>query len=61
MIIKHATADDFQRWEAYAKGLSVAQLRHAMKDCREAGEAIIENQPYYSDQSATLFQELKKR
>ena len=41
-IRRHATVEDFQRWEALAQGMTVAQLYYAAADCRKV-EAIWRN------------------
>ena len=64
-IRRHATVEDFQRWEALAQGMTVAQLYYAAADCRKV-EAIWRNvdgmvEGFYSDQAATYGTELYRR
>jgi hypothetical protein len=64
-IRRHATVEDFQRWEALAQGMTVAQLYYAAADCRKV-EAIWRNvdgmvEGFYSDQAATYGTELFRR
>jgi hypothetical protein len=64
-IRRHATAQDFQRWETLAQGMSVAALRYAAADCRKVEacwrghDPIVEG--FYSDQAATFGTELYRR
>ena len=64
-IRRHATAEDFQRWQEMAQSMTVAQLRYAAADCRKV-EAIWRNvdgmvEGFYSDQAATFGTELYRR
>lgn len=65
MINAHATAADFQAWESKARTMSVAELLHAARDCREAEAAMRGWNPiregYYSDQASTYGMELNRR
>ena len=61
-----ATAEDFAKWQGYAKKLSVSELRFAINDCQRAAEAMATHpapnkENYYRDQAATLNQELRRR
>jgi len=64
-IRRHATVEDFQRWEALAQGMSVAALRYAAADCRKVEacwrgyDPMVEG--FYSDQAATFGTELCRR
>ena len=64
-IRRHATVEDFQRWEAQAQGMTVAQLYYAAADCRKVEEcwrgydSVVEG--FYSDQAATYGTELYRR
>ena len=65
MIRRHATAADFQRWEAQAATMTDAELQHAAADCR-AVEALWRGvdgmvEGFYSDQAATFGDELRRR
>lgn len=65
MITAHATPDDFDRWETFAKGLDSYSLKYVMKDCLAAAEAMKGWNPsregYYMDQMATYGMELTRR
>ena len=64
-IRRHATAEDFCNWEAYAAKLTDAELFYAARDCRKV-EAIWRNidpvvEGFYSDQASTFGTELYRR
>jgi len=65
MITAHATAADFARWEAMARGMDAAALLYTIKDCREAAAAMRGWNPnregFYLDQGSTYAQELARR
>jgi len=65
MITAHATAEDFNTWEARAKTMTVAQLLYTVRDCREAAEAMRGHDPvkegFYMDQASTYGMELNRR
>jgi hypothetical protein len=60
-----ATADDFQRWEAKARTMTVAELFYSARDCRKAEAAMRGWNPiregYYSDEACTYGDELRRR
>jgi hypothetical protein len=62
----HATAEDFAKWQKQAKGMTIAQLDYAIKDCREAAAAMATHpapnkEGYYIDQLLTFSQEKLSR
>jgi hypothetical protein len=65
MIATHATAEDFSKWEAHAKTLSLTDLRYIAQDCRKAEAAMRGWNPiregFYSDQASTYGDELRRR
>lgn len=61
-----ATAEDFAKWQRYAKKLTVSELRFSIDDCLKAAAAMATHkgpnkENYYRDQAATLNQELRRR
>lgn len=65
MIDRHATPEDFEKWEAHAATCSYLSLQYIIKDCLEAAEAMRHGNPiregYYMDQASTYAGELQKR
>lgn len=64
-IRRHATVQDFERWEAQAATMTDAELLYAAKDCRRV-EALWRGQDgmvegFYSDQASTYGDELRRR
>lgn len=61
----HATVEDFRAWEKAAKSCSEEQLRHLIKQCREAAKAMKGWNPvkegFYEDQAWTFADELRRR
>lgn len=64
-MTNHATAEDFTRWEAKAKKMTIGQLIYAIKDCREAAEAMKYHNPVksskYMDECFTYADERTRR
>jgi len=65
MIRRHATAEDFRNWEAYAEKLTDSELFYAARDCRKV-EALWRNhdpmvEGFYSDQASTYGTVLARR
>lgn len=64
-IRRHATAEDFCKWEEMAKGMTDAQLYYAARDCRQVEanfrgfDPVVEG--FYSDQACTFSDELRRR
>jgi hypothetical protein len=60
-----ATAVDFANWRKVAKTMTDFCLEYAIKDCREAAEAMKGWNPvkegYYEDQAFTYADELRAR
>lgn len=52
-------------WEAQAKAKTIDELEFAIRDCRQAEQAMRgwnpEKEGWYSDQAATFSDELRKR
>ena len=65
MIRRHATAEDFQRWEDAADAMSDAELMYAAKDCRKVEALWRHHDPmvegFYSDQASTYGTVLRRR
>ena len=65
VIRRHATADDFTRWESAAAAMTDAELIYAAADCRKVEslwrgvDGMVEG--FYSDQAATYGTELYRR
>lgn len=64
-IRRHATAEDFQKWEEQAKQMTDQQLWYAARDCRQVEQNFRGFDPmvegFYSDQAATFSDELRRR
>ena len=65
MITAAATAEDFQKWEAQAKTMTISALRYTVIDCFQAADAMRGWNPsregYYLDQGSTYGMELTRR
>lgn len=65
MIRRHATAEDFRNWEAYAEKLTDAELFYAARDCRKVEALWRKHDPmvegFYSDQASTYGTVLARR
>lgn len=65
MIANYATPDDFAKWEAQAKTMSISALIYTIKDCQQAEAAMRGWNPikegFYSDQACTYGMELSRR
>ena len=65
MIRRHATAEDFTKWETAAKSMTDAELLYCARDCRKVEalwrgvDGVVEG--FYSDQAATYGMELSRR
>jgi hypothetical protein len=65
MIRRHATAEDFQRWEDAARAMTTDCLLYSAKDCRKVEalwrgvDGMVEG--FYSDQASTYAMELRRR
>ena len=65
MIRRHATAEDFNTWEAQAKTMTDAELLYVARDCRKVEalwrgvDGMVEG--FYSDQASTFGMELTRR
>jgi hypothetical protein len=64
-IRRHATADDFKRWESKAETMTDYELRYAAKECREVAalwrghDGMVEG--FYDDQASTYGTVLRRR
>jgi len=60
-----ATAEQFKNWRDHAKICSVQSLKHIIKDCKNAEEAMrgwnAVKENYYRDQYFTYVDELRSR
>lgn len=65
MNSRPATVEDFRAWEKAAKSCSDEQLRHIIKQCRDAARAMRDWNPvkegFYEDQAWTYADELRSR
>ena len=65
MIRRHATADDFNRWEESAAAMTDAQLHYAATDCFQTAQnwrgvdGMVEG--FYLDQGCTFADALNRR
>ena len=55
------TAQDFTKWESRARGMTEAELRHTIKDCRRAAMNLPALESWYNDQAFTYADELRRR
>ena len=62
---EYATAQNFKDWKVQAEKMSPSELTHAIKDCKEATEAMKDWNPvkelYYRDQMMTYADERRRR
>jgi hypothetical protein len=64
-MIHPATAEDFTKWAAKAKAMTVAELFYSANDCRQAEKAMRGWNPIaegrYSDEACTYGDEFRRR
>ena len=64
-MLDHATAEDFAKWEAKAKSMSLEELFYSARDCRQAETAMRGWNPIaegrYSDEAHTYGDEIRRR
>ena len=65
MLTTHATAEDFARWEAKAKTMTIAELVWSAMDARQAANAMRGWNPVaegrYDDEAHTYGDEIRRR
>ncbi len=64
MIRRHATAEDFKKWEAKAASMTSAELLYTIKDCKKVADCWDQDQMvqgFYLDQCYTFADELARR